>query len=143
MATSMVGQFSDMTLPGEHESGHPDAGQKFYILFIDTVQRGKVQVYLPYSGHKHFSITNSLATLFNAIHSCQGLITAANNGVEYQKNWSATYESMGVTFLCAQSKDLGECIKIFHSESKKVYKDHKFVAMNREEKKYNPADYDF
>lgn len=141
MAT--VGEFSGMWVEANHYQGHPDAEEKFYVLFIDTVQRGRVQVYLPYSGHKHFSITNSLATLFNAIHSCRGLITAANNGVEYQKNWKATYQSLDITFMCEQSNELGECIKIFHSESKKVYKDHKFVAMNRPEKKYNPEEYDY
>jgi hypothetical protein len=118
----------DMTVPQviesyelTHVAPHVNKGQQFFIFVVDCTPR--VQIYIPYSGHKNFSTTGRLATLFHAVLTCVDLLTAAEEGKDMVKDWRQTFTQNGVNFIGESALDVGCCIKIFHSDSVDAYKE--------------------
>jgi hypothetical protein len=108
-----------------HGAGHPNQGEPYYIFMLRKSGGNMVQLYIPHSGHRHFSATNSLATLVNAVLSCPELLQAVEqDSPDTTDGWSGTFNSNGVRFLCRQANDVGRCIMLFHSESPDAYQQH-------------------
>jgi hypothetical protein len=114
---------------GEQVAGN-EPGGAFFIYFLDT-PRGKIQLYIPYSGHKHFSRNNQMATLVNAVQQCAAFMTDAANGVDFLQNWNKHYEQNDVRFICRSGNDVGRCIVLFHSDSRQVYKADNYKTMQQ------------
>lgn len=123
MATPQLAFFSGESYQNTHQSGQ-DVGKTYYILMLNTKSGGKVMLYIAFSGHKHFSETNQLATLSNAVLSCEELLADANREVDGLNGWNKEFTSQGVKFRCHSSKEIGQCIKLYHSESAQAYKSH-------------------